>query len=117
MQDSEYDNRRTHQRVPMGCEVQLHPLVASFDEAAECSHDSESRDISAGGMRVWSDRLYPLHARLLLAFECDARDWPSVTSRVGSVVWCSPLPAREGCLLGIKFGDDEDQTMPWDTPD
>ncbi|MBK1641228.1 hypothetical protein CKO12_04930 [Chromatium okenii] len=108
METSEFDNRRQHQRSLMeGCEVQLKPMDAALGEAVKCSYDSASRDISDGGMRIWSDRCYPLHTRLLVSFECNVQEWPSVTTRVGVVMWVSPLEEEGRCLLGIKFGDDD----------
>ncbi|AFL72532.1 PilZ domain-containing protein [Thiocystis violascens] len=108
MQTTGFDNRRQHPRAPLGCEVQLQPINSQLAGTAGCSYDSVSCDISAGGMRIWSDRPYPTKTRLLLAFECDAQGWSGVTSCVGSVVWIDPHPAEGRCLLGIKFGDAED---------
>jgi len=108
METSEFDNRRQHQRSLMeGCEVQLKPMDAALGEAVKCSYDSASRDISDGGMRIWSDRCYPLHTRLLVSFECDLQEWPSVTTRVGVVMWVNHNIEEGRCLLGIKFGDDD----------
>jgi c-di-GMP-binding flagellar brake protein YcgR len=111
MQSIESDNRRQHPRVPLGCEVQLQPVNNPFNDAAECSSKSISQDISAGGMRIWSDHTYPMHTRLLLAFECEVLNWTGITSCVGSVVWISPQPTEGQCLLGVKFGDEEDSNQ------
>ncbi|WP_363184048.1 PilZ domain-containing protein [uncultured Thiocystis sp.] len=107
MQTSELENRRIHPRVPLGCHVQLQPIRTSLASSTERRSDSISRDISAGGMRIWSDRAYPMHTRLLLAFECDALEWTGITTCVGSVVWVEPDPTAGRCLLGVKFGDTE----------
>ncbi len=107
MQTNGFENRRRHPRVPVGCEVQLQPINTPYNNATGCSFESVSRDISAGGMRIWSDRPYPMNTRLLLAFECEALEWTGITSCVGSVVWIDPHPIEGRCLLGIRFGDSE----------
>ncbi|MBK5965677.1 hypothetical protein CCR95_16695 [Thiocystis minor] len=107
MQTRELKNRRLHARVPLGCDVQLQPISTPSASSTKCSYDSISRDISAGGMRIWSDRPYPTQTRLMLAFECDALEWTGITTCVGSVVWVEPDPTAGRCLLGIKFGDTE----------
>ncbi|MBV5308191.1 PilZ domain-containing protein [Chromatium okenii] len=117
MKPSEFDNRRQYPRKRLeGCEVQLKPIDASLGEMAVCSYGSLSRDISDGGMRIWTDQFYSINTRLLVSFENNAQaEWASVTTRVGVVMWVSP-DSREGYyLIGIKFGDEDeiDDAPPW----
>lgn len=106
MPTNQIDNRR-HPRLAVGCDVQIQPIGALFNDQAPRSHFALSRDISDGGMRLSADRRYPLHAQLLLAFEHEESGWDCVTSCMGAVVWTTPLPGSDGCLMGIEFGEQD----------
>jgi hypothetical protein len=97
------DERRLYPRKALGANVQLRSSGVAVGVAVPCSHHSLSHDISATGMRIESDQFYLPNTRLLISVERESAGMLFITSRVVVVVWAKPLPARDKCLLGIRF--------------
>lgn len=72
-------------------------------------HDVTGQDISEGGLRVCTDRLFALQSRLLV--EMESPELPKGIQAVGSVAWISPSPGDDQWCLGIEFSDVGDHAL------
>lgn len=91
-------NRRRDLRVPVECEVTLR----SSDGSGPI-HRGLSSDVSLGGMQILTDHAYDVHSRLVLAFDCKALGWGTVSSCAASVMWVDPHPIHGRRRFGVKF--------------
>ncbi len=95
--------RRGFERIPWECHARLLPLSLEPTLPTLGLHHGLGRDISEGGLQVWSNRLFPVKSRLLL--EMEAPEIPEGIQAVGSVVWISPTTSQDQWCLGIEFSD------------
>ena len=99
------DHRRAL-RVSMTCAMQVQPLNPPTPDAALCSRQSQSRDLSESGMQLWAEHPCPVRSQVLVTFECEKFGEILITSRVGVVIWMTPHAIDHGNVLGVHFEDD-----------
>lgn len=105
MLDTDHANRRRQPREPAGYLVQLQPLDPEAPGVRAGVRLYVARDISRGGIGLWVDFIYPLHARLRVTFGGASGVGGTLVSRVGAVAWVDPVSAGGRHRLGIRFTD------------
>ena len=109
MADTQADERRMCERMSWACQARLLPLSLEPSTPRPGIQQTTGRDISEGGMQVWSDRLFAVKSRLLV--ELDAPEIPEGIQAVGSVAWVSPTNADDRWCVGIEFSDVGDTAL------
>lgn len=104
------DERRSCERVAWPCHARLLPLSLEARGRLPGMQEVTGKDISEGGLRVESQRLFALHSPLLV--EMNSPEMPEGIQAVGSVAWISPSHGQNGrWQLGIEFSDVGDSAL------
>lgn len=107
--DVNVDERRGSERVAWKCHARLVPLSRETRLDALGLQHVMGRNISEGGLQVWTDRLFAIQSRLLV--EMESPDVPDGFQAVGAVAWISPTPAADRWCVGIEFSDVGDSAL------
>jgi Tfp pilus assembly protein PilZ len=103
------DERRGSERVTWQCHARLVPLSLETRPDALGLQHVTGRNISEGGLQVWTDRLFAIQSRLLV--EMDSPGISEGFQAVGSVAWISPTPSEDQWCVGIEFSDVGDSAL------
>ena len=109
MADTKADERRMCERMSWACQARLLPLSLELNMPTPGIRHAMGRDISEGGIQVWSDRLFAVKSRLLL--ELEAPELPEGIQAVGSVAWVSATNSDDRWCVGIEFSDVGDTAL------
>ena len=109
MSETQADERRNNERVSWRCHVRLLPLALEPRTQMLGMHDVVGQDVSEGGLRVCTDRLFALRSRLLV--EMESPEVPDGIQAVGAVAWISPTAKDDLWCLGIEFSDVSDLAL------